>query len=405
MLQKLTIQDFQSHKSTVVELVSGVNVFVGSSDAGKTAILRSIYWILKNRPLGEGFIHHGSNEVAVKTVWGKEDKNLDVGRKRNKTENLYSLSGYEDFTAFGTSPPKEVLEAINLSDINLQRQFSPYFLVMDSPGVVAKYIKSATGLAEIDRITEIVSSKVRKNKAELTREEVGLAELLKKIKILERIPLKEFELTLETFEELFQQSAEKQEQLELLEDICRQLKALKASVIYIPEKRFLQIGREISETSQRFEKNNLRKNQLLANLNLWKILVAEKVEISKDRFEVLEKDIQETLKRYEAGISKRTKLSSSLSLWKNLREETLEISFNVESVKELAEQYRSSCQKLLRIHELIETIKFSSLEAEKAQLDLEKLKEEEKELQQQLKVCPKCGMELTEKSREVLLGG
>jgi len=49
MLKKISIQNFQSHKKTELDLVDGINVIYGLSQSGKSAILRALNWIIFNR--------------------------------------------------------------------------------------------------------------------------------------------------------------------------------------------------------------------------------------------------------------------------------------------------------------------------------------------------------------------
>jgi exonuclease SbcC len=47
-IQKLKIKNFQSHHDTEIEFGPGINVITGTSDAGKTSILRAIMFVLYN---------------------------------------------------------------------------------------------------------------------------------------------------------------------------------------------------------------------------------------------------------------------------------------------------------------------------------------------------------------------
>ena len=50
MIKRITIDGFQSHENTVVDLVNGLNILTGSSDSGKTAVLmgfREIGWLAR----------------------------------------------------------------------------------------------------------------------------------------------------------------------------------------------------------------------------------------------------------------------------------------------------------------------------------------------------------------------
>src|SRR5690554_5109154 len=105
MITSLEIQNFQSHKETLLEFEPGVNVIIGPSDSGKTAILRALYWLVWNRPLGDAFRSSwgGDTKVVLETKDGM------VKRFKGK-EDHYKLF-YDppfdpiEFKAFGTQVP------------------------------------------------------------------------------------------------------------------------------------------------------------------------------------------------------------------------------------------------------------------------------------------------------------
>jgi len=64
MIKTLSIQNYQSHKDSTLEFDPGVNVIVGSTDSGKTAIIRALRWLIWNRPNGDSF----------RSTWGGDTK-------------------------------------------------------------------------------------------------------------------------------------------------------------------------------------------------------------------------------------------------------------------------------------------------------------------------------------------
>ena len=52
MIKSIQIKNIQSHKDTSLEFSPGINAIVGSSNNGKSAVLRALYWARYNRPLG-----------------------------------------------------------------------------------------------------------------------------------------------------------------------------------------------------------------------------------------------------------------------------------------------------------------------------------------------------------------
>ena len=72
MIKKLHIRNFQSHKDSRLIFSDGVNVIVGNSDSGKSAILRALNWVITNRPSGDSYISNwgGPTYVIVETEEG-----------------------------------------------------------------------------------------------------------------------------------------------------------------------------------------------------------------------------------------------------------------------------------------------------------------------------------------------
>jgi DNA repair protein SbcC/Rad50 len=144
MIKQLVLQNFQSHKDTELNFSDGVNIIVGPSDSGKSAILRAIKLLVWNRPSG--------NEM--RSTWGGKTSveiftdDVHIVRVKDK-EEIYIL-GDQHFKAFRTDVPKEIQDALNLSEINLQQQLDSPFLLSLSPGQVAQHFNSIAKLDQID---------------------------------------------------------------------------------------------------------------------------------------------------------------------------------------------------------------------------------------------------------------
>ena len=89
MITKISIKNIQSHKNSTLELSPGINAIVGSSNNGKSAILRAFYWARYNRPLGtDNLLSHWAvdkkgNQISEMEVT-VENQNGFVTRKRTK---------------------------------------------------------------------------------------------------------------------------------------------------------------------------------------------------------------------------------------------------------------------------------------------------------------------------------
>ncbi len=163
MIKSIGLHNFQSHKDTRLEFHKGVNVVVGNSATGKTAILRALKWVMFNKPKGDSFRSHWGGDMAVDLA---VDNGI-VARTKSKTTNGYSLNG-ESYKAFGQGVPDEITTALNMDSVNVQYQFDTHFLLSNSPGEVAQYLNRIVGLDAIDRGMSNIASKSRKIEQELS---------------------------------------------------------------------------------------------------------------------------------------------------------------------------------------------------------------------------------------------
>ena len=161
MLQSLTIQNFQSHAATALLFDPRLTVLVGASNHGKTAVLRAIGWVLRNRPLGTSFIRHGEN-IAMVTL--RTDAGEIVRRKARKGVNEYHVAG-EVLTALGSDVPEQVTALLNLGPINLADQLDRHFLLLDPPGQIARQLNEAVHLDRAEAVAQAAGAEVRDAKA------------------------------------------------------------------------------------------------------------------------------------------------------------------------------------------------------------------------------------------------
>lgn len=160
MIQSLKLVNFQSHEDSFLEFSEGVNVIVGTTDSGKSSILRSIFWLNENRPLGIDSIKNwkSAGDVEVEII----NDNFTVGRVKGKTDE-YRLSGIQDpFMAFGQSVPEEIKKALNIQSINFQKQIDAPFLFSNSPGFVAEHFNKMCNIHVTDKSIQYINSELSK---------------------------------------------------------------------------------------------------------------------------------------------------------------------------------------------------------------------------------------------------
>jgi len=151
MIIRITIHNFQPYRHIVLDLSPGINAIVGYSQAGKTAIIRALEWVIKNRPMGFRF-HHKYTKEDVTYVEVLFDNNISITRYKSKKENLYIVKTQKETTKYraGTTIPDVVAKLINMSDINIQEQLDPHFLISNSGPEISRAINSITNAEDAD---------------------------------------------------------------------------------------------------------------------------------------------------------------------------------------------------------------------------------------------------------------
>ena len=165
MIVSVDIVNFQSHPDTHIDFTSGLNVLVGSSRSGKSAIRRAIMWVITNRPSGLGVVSwwnkNGDKLIGETKVTLTLDNGTVISRVRSPELNGYVING-KTLEAVATGVPEEIQEAFKMADVNMSGQFDAPFLVSQSAGAVAQYLNEIINLEDADYYQKEVESDRRK---------------------------------------------------------------------------------------------------------------------------------------------------------------------------------------------------------------------------------------------------
>jgi hypothetical protein len=165
MIEAIEIQGIQCYtERTKIMLHPGVNVFLGESDAGKSALaIRALYWVSHNAGLGAGSLDpklamvrlHVKNEDGARAI---------VERVRTKAENYYRVKHNgewsEKYKNLKSGIPQEVQNALGLTDLNYHHQFESQFLMTCNGGERARALNDIVALQVIDSSASAANSDV-----------------------------------------------------------------------------------------------------------------------------------------------------------------------------------------------------------------------------------------------------
>lgn len=176
MINSLTIKNFQSWKKAVFRFHKEVNVIVGETDAGKSAIIKALRLVINNKPSGDEFISYWDSSTQVKAKVGRK-----IAKRVKGNKNLYYINKNK-FKSFGQSVPEQVSKLFNISNVNIQHQLDMPFLLSESPGEVARYFNKIVNLDIIDRSLKNASDRIRKETRELSTKKDQRDSLKKSLK-------------------------------------------------------------------------------------------------------------------------------------------------------------------------------------------------------------------------------
>lgn len=392
-LEKIEVKNFQSHKNTTVELDKGLNVFMGRSDHGKSAIMKSFLAIFENKA-GESFVSNWLKDEKGKFKGNAEitasfDDGGWVKRIRGK-DNQYFIGTQEqskELTAFGQSVPDIVQKYIDLSDVNIQTQENNFFLFNMSNGEVMRRINSYVNLDLIDTTLANADKSLRDNRKQTNVAQSKIDDIDEKLKVYEILP------------DLESSYSKAKECLNALEDAKRKLVALKAIIdrVYTIEDKLLEfkntdkIYRKIIQTVK-LEEAILENDKKINSINS---IIAKYNRIKNQIFDI-PKGLEESITKLLPDVKLLDEKKRDLIRLKKL------ITHHIELVADIVEQLPdigravniSEELKMKRKH--LENIKNRISEYERLENRYDsicdKLKEAEEKFHDLMPdVCPLCG--------------
>jgi hypothetical protein len=161
VIRRVVYTNFQRHERYVLDLDPLATVLVGSSDAGKSALVRGLFWCMLNRPGGDDFISWDAKHASVKLYTSRHK----IERVRGKGVNEYRIDG-RVLRAFGQSNvPSEIASVLNVGEDNFRLQLDAHFWFAESGGEVSRRLNEVVNLSLIDSALEYAATEVRDAKA------------------------------------------------------------------------------------------------------------------------------------------------------------------------------------------------------------------------------------------------
>ncbi|WP_088105159.1 AAA family ATPase [Halalkalibacter urbisdiaboli] len=266
-IKAVRLENFQSHLDTFLEFHDGLNVLVGQSDSGKTAIIRGIRWVLFNQPRGTDFIRVGADFVRVTVVF---QNGASIVRERTASKNRYIIrKPNEDdlvLEGFGIHVPEEVIEVHGMNSLRIDRdhelflhisqQLDGPFLLEQTGSLRAKTIGRISGAHYLDMAIRDTSKDISQLQQRTKQGEMEVTQLTEQLEPYQF--LTEAKKKINQADKLIESLAKKQRKMQLLQELKRSNRTIKEEIAKANEV-LLYV-----HTLEQWE-NNLERLQLLAD--------------------------------------------------------------------------------------------------------------------------------------------
>jgi len=366
MIKRIRLKDCKTYDDVVAEFTPGVNIVTGSSGHGKSNLLTGFKWILTNTPSKNRCIRRrqprGEAEVTVQDPQGQE---FTASRFKavKGGENGYAITteGTQIGEYEGSTVPADVTDLLNMTDLNIHRHLKPHFLVYDSPGKIAAYVRSVTKLNEIDLARKSITSKKRTAKDALTLTKSDLELKIGQLKELQVLPLDKMQLLIDEATELEEMNAGIVADSAALEKILQDIEKIDRFYLTLPGNTDIIIteAEELMVASATAIDDEGALRSVIEEIHE---LDADMIELNTVKFLNVEKDALELI---ESNVEHNNRIDSLMGI--------------------------------------IEGITEANINVEEISIAIVKEEVEYQELLKDLDECPECGSKLTEVCKIKLL--
>lgn len=173
-IKSVRIQDFQNHEDTYFELKTGLNLFTGSSDSGKSAISRSFHLVLLDY-FRKHDVRDGQKNAKITITFQNGDW---ITRTKGDTNEIeYQVEGQEivKHSRFSKNIPKDVLDFLGFMPktssgaLALANQEEKFFLITLSDEALPKEISRLLGIDDLEEAASLLGSEVNKITGDIKR--------------------------------------------------------------------------------------------------------------------------------------------------------------------------------------------------------------------------------------------
>ena len=196
MIRKIILENFMSHKRTVIEPADGLTLITGENNCGKSAIAVALEAV-SGHTMGNFMLRHGEKKAKVILELDNEDGAHTIEWNRSKNSQGWSVDDLED-----SRGKPEILDAVlrlpqvesetsnNKYQLHIADQKDPIFLLDETGSRAAEFFAASGDAVHLFSMRQLQKKKVRDKTTEsgLLRRQIEANEAdLKKLEPVEDI--------------------------------------------------------------------------------------------------------------------------------------------------------------------------------------------------------------------------
>jgi len=201
-IDSIHIQDFQNHKDTHIKLVPGLNVITGSSDSGKSAIIRALDLAFLDT-FRKQDVRDGQKNSSVTINFRNGDTYKRTKGDTNEIEFQYAGQEIQKHSRFSKKFPQEATDFLghipktSTSALPFAGQEDKLFLINLSDEAIGKEISKLLGIYDLEEAAMLLGSDINKISADIKRLNTDIEGTKKKLE-----PFQDLDSKLETIDKL-----------------------------------------------------------------------------------------------------------------------------------------------------------------------------------------------------------
>ena len=196
MIRKIILENFMSHKRTVIEPADGLTLITGENNCGKSAIAVALEAV-SGHTMGNFMLRHGEKKARVALELDNEDGAHTIEWNRSKNSQGWSVDDLEDsrgkpeiLDAILRLPQVESETSSNKYQLHIADQKDPIFLLDETGSRAAEFFAASGDAVHLFSMRQLQKKKVRDRTTEsgLLRRQIEANETeLKKLESVEDI--------------------------------------------------------------------------------------------------------------------------------------------------------------------------------------------------------------------------